>query len=246
MIDRVFCVIESCASSGRPLTLVDLSKRTGLPKTTLHRVCWKLVGLGMLSHEDDGFQVSPKLFALGSMHPGLRRIRAVAMPWLHELSARTEWATNLAILAEGRALVVEEVYGLKVGPMERMVGVRLPLHATAIGKALLSGYGERELEDYLSHGFLQPFTLSTVVRPNLLREQIDRIRTNGVALSHEEWAAGTSGIAAPIYSGGSVIAAIAVVGKSDRRVTQTNAQYVRAAGLRLSRAVSPEPELLAV
>lgn len=245
VIDRVFCVLESCATSGRPLTLVDLSKRTGLPKTTVHRVCWKLVGLGMLSHTEDGFQVSAKLFALGSMSPTLRRLRAVSMPWLYELSAKTGWSCNLAILADDRALVVEEVYSRSTKQMPRMIGARLPLHATAIGKALLSGFNGAELDQFLGRGLLKPFTNGTIVRPNLLREQLDRTRESGVVVSHEEWAAGTSGVAAPVYLDGRVAAAVAVVGAPDERAILSHAQYVRVAGSRLTSALNPGFELAA-
>lgn len=245
VIDRVFCVLESCAASGRPLTLVDLSKRTGLPKTTVHRVCWKLVDLGMLRHCDDGFHVSPKLFALGSMSPDLRRLRSVAMPWLHELTARTGWATNLAIIAERRALVVEEVFGPNARRMPRMVGGRLPLHATAIGKALLSGLSETELEDALGQGALRPYTQNTIVRPGLMRDQLDRVRKMGVALSYEEWSSGTCGVAAPIYVEGEVVAAVGVVGEPNERTMQVHAQYVRLTASRLNQALSPNLELAA-
>lgn len=247
VVDRVFCVLESCAASGRSLTLVDLSKRTGLPKTTVHRVCWKLVELGMLLHSDDGFQVSPKLFALGSMSPDLRRLRALAMPWLHELTARTDWATNLAVMAEHRALVVEEVYGRNARRMPRMVGARLPLHATAIGKALLSGFEEGELDDYLGSSALRAYTPNTLVRPNMLKEHLQRARVTGFTLSHEEWSLGTSGVAAPVIADGQVVAAIAVVGDTSEREMQTHIQYVRQVGTKLSQVLShsPEPDLVA-
>jgi DNA-binding IclR family transcriptional regulator len=241
----VFCVIESCACSGRPLSLVDLALRTGLPKTTLHRVCWKLVDLGMLNHSPDGFEVGSKLFALGSMSPELRQLRATAMPRLHELVARTGWATNLAILAEGKALVVEEVFGSATHLRRRMVGGRLPLHATAIGKALLSGYSDAELDQFLGRGVLRPFTSATVVRPNLLRDQIMRIRNDGVAFSHEEWAIGTSGVAAPVYRKCRVIGAIAVVGEPNESMMRQHAQYVRLAASRLNRTLDPDREIAA-
>ena len=48
--ERVSVVLEHCAASSRPLTLTELAARTGLPKTTLHRVCWKLEELGLLNH----------------------------------------------------------------------------------------------------------------------------------------------------------------------------------------------------
>src|ERR1700727_1433162 len=64
--DRMFAVLEACAASRRPLTLVDLGELTGLPKTTLHRVCWKLVELRVLEHSDSGFELGARLYAPGA------------------------------------------------------------------------------------------------------------------------------------------------------------------------------------
>jgi IclR family transcriptional regulator, acetate operon repressor len=237
--DRVFVVLESCAGSSRALTLVDLVERTGLPKTTLHRMCWKLVELGMLEHADGGFRIGTKLFALGSMNPGLRRLRATAMPHLHGLVERTGWAVNLAVLADRRALIVEEIYGTQSQTMRRMVGGRLPLHATAVGKALLSGYADAPLEALVGVRTLRPFTRTTIVRPNLLREQLDAIRRTGVAYSHEEWSLGTSGVASPVVVEGRVLAAVAAVGPPGDAGLRQRAGSVHAAASAVARALTP-------
>jgi IclR family transcriptional regulator, acetate operon repressor len=239
--DRVFLVLEACAASPRALSLVDLVERTGLPKTTLHRTCWKLVELGMLEHAGGGFRIGTKLFALGSMNTQLRRLRAVAMPHLHALVARTGWATNLAVAADGRALIVEEVYGASAHEMRRMVGVRVPLHATAVGKALLCGYRDEELDEVIGDGMLRPYTKTTIVRPTVLREQLAAIRHSGVAYSHEEWAIGTSGVASPVVVGGSVIAAIATVGPPGAAGMRRCADPVRLAAASVAQALRPGP-----
>ena len=244
-MDRVFCVLESCAGSSHSLTLVDLVDRTGLPKTTLHRVCWKLVELGMLSHSDDGFRIGTKLFALGSMNPDLRRLRACAMPYLHQLVDLTGWATNLAVASDHRVLIVEEVYGGQAGSMQRMVGARLPLHATAIGKALLAGYDQSDLDALIGTRLLRPYTPTTVVRPNLLQDQLETIRRTGVAFSHEEWSIGTSGVASPVTVDGVVVAAIAVVGPPGEAGLRQRAQYVRSAAGRLGNMLSPARAVVA-
>ena len=236
---RVFVVLESCAASPRALSLVDLVERTGLPKTTLHRLCWKLVELGMLEHAGGGFRIGTKLFALGSMNTELRRLRAIAMPQLHGLITRTGWATNLAVLADGKALIVEEVYGTSAHDMRRMVGVRLPLHATAVGKALLCGLDEDALAELVGDGLQRPFTRNTVVRPNILREQLATIRQTGVAFSHEEWALGTSGVASPVWVGGTVVAAVAVVGPPGPTGMRQCADAVRLAAANVSQALGP-------
>jgi len=244
--DRVFVVLESCAASHRALSLADLVERTGLPKTTLHRVCWKLVELGMLDHGDDGFRIGTKLFALGGMNPRLRRLRAVAMPYLHALATHSGWVVNLAIPSDGRALIVEEVFGRgHPAPLARMCGATMPLHATAIGKALLAGLDEDELGATLGDAALKPFTRSTIVRPSVLREHLAGIRGRGVAFSHQEWRLGTSGVAAPVVADGETVAAVAVVCRADDALVRGLAAPVRRTAQAIARDLAPAPVALA-
>ena len=240
--DRVFGVLEACAASSRPVSLAELVVRTGMPKTTLHRVCWKLVEHGMLEHDDAGFRVGTKMFALGSMNPGLRRLRALSMPFLQALATRTGWVVNLAILCNRRALIVEEVFGDAMPTVVRMGGATMPLHATAIGKALLSGLEPAELDDLVGTGALRPYTRRTIVRPNLLRQHLAGIRRTGVAISHEEWRMGTSGVAAPVLEDERVVAAVALVGVPDEATIRRLASPVRAAADGVGRALGETRE----
>jgi DNA-binding IclR family transcriptional regulator len=240
--DRVFLVLEACAASSRPLTLAELVGRTGMPKTTLHRVCWKLVEHEMLEHDDAGFRVGTKMFALGSMNPGLRRLRSASMPYLQDLVARSGWVVNLAILCNRRALIVEEVFADDMPTVMRMGGATMPLHATAIGKALLAGLDAAALDDLVGTGALRAFTRRTIVRPNLLREQLAGIRRTGVAYSHEEWRMGTSGVAAPVVAGGEVVAAVALVGVPAQTTMRALAPAVRTAADRVGRALEDAVE----
>jgi DNA-binding IclR family transcriptional regulator len=238
VLDRALLVLETCAASYRPLSLVELVQRTGLPKTTLHRMCWKLVELGMLDRLDQRYRIGTKVFALGSMNPNLRWLRAAAMPHLHDLVERTGWATNLAVLAGDRALIVEEVFAGESRAMRRMVGGRLPLYATAVGKALLSGFSDEALADVLDARRLRRYTRTTIVRPSLVRDQLAEVRRTGVALSYGEWAVDTAGVAAPVVVGGEVIAAVAVVGEPIEKAMLQRAEPVRRAATALARTLT--------
>jgi len=243
--DRVFTVLETCAASRRTLSLVDLVELTGLPKTTLHRVCWKLVELRVLEHVDGGFRVGPRLYALGATSPELHRLRALGMPWLHQLSSESGLVANLGVLCDKRALIVDEVYGTV--PLERpkMVGATLPLHATAIGKTLLA-FGPRELRDeLLADAVLRPFTRHTIVRTSLLREHLERLAESGVSVSREEWRIGTSGIAVPVLVDGQAVAALALVGPGDDARLRGFAGRLRFAATHLAAALVPVPTLVA-
>ena len=240
--DRMFTVLEACSASRRPLTLVELGELTGLPKTTLHRVCWKLVELRVLEHVPRGFQVGVRLYALGAMSPGLRRLRAAGQPLLHALVARTGWVANLGVLCDGRALVVDEVSGsVQLAPRERMVGARLPLHASALGKALLAHAPAHVREAVLEPPVLQPLTRATIVRTSLLRDHLAEVRRRGYAISNEELRLGVGGVAAPVIAGGELVAAIALVGPSDEAALRRHSGYVSLAAKRLAEAVAPAP-----
>jgi DNA-binding IclR family transcriptional regulator len=238
--DRLFSVLESCASSTRALTLADLVDRTGLPKTTLHRTCWKLVELGALENDEDGFRIGTKLFALGSMSPRLRRLRVIGMPYLHDLVAVTGRVANLAVLSEKRALLVEEIYGPVVPVMPKMVGATMPLHATAIGKALLMHRTPDELDAIIgdSEHMLRPYSPRTIVRPNLLREHLAVAERSGVVVSREEWTPGTSAVAAPIVANGDTVAAVALIGPFTETDLRRLAGPVRTVAQRFSARLS--------
>jgi DNA-binding IclR family transcriptional regulator len=233
--DRLFSVLESCASSPRTLTLADLVERTGLPKTTLHRTCWKLVELGALENDSDGFRIGTKLFALGSMSPPLRRVRVIGMPYLHELVTVTGRVANLAVLSDRRALLVEEIYGPVVPVIPKMVGATMPLHATAIGKALLMHRPAEEVDAIIgSEHLLRPYTPRTIVRPKLLREHLAVAERSGAVVSREEWTLGISGVAAPIVVDGETVAAIALIGPLGENDLRRLAGPVRTVAARFS------------
>jgi DNA-binding IclR family transcriptional regulator len=211
LIDRVFTVLDACAASRRTVSLADLVQLTGLPKTTLHRLCWKLEAVGALEQHQDGFRVGPKLFALGAMNPTLQRLRTASMPFLYDLSTGTGHVSNLAIMHGGRALLVDEVFAAEK-PFPRMVGALLPLHATALGKVLLAAQPTPTRRRLIGTTLLPAFTRHTIVRPKILLDQLEVVARTGIAYSREEWRLGFAGIAASVPGDAPRVAALALVG----------------------------------
>jgi DNA-binding IclR family transcriptional regulator len=216
MADRIFAIVEICAAAGRPLGLAELAAETGLPKSSLHRICGQLVRLGALEADGAGYEVGTHLFALGSLNPRLRRLRVVAMPYLHELVARTGWVANLSVLRGGRALLVDEVFGPKP-VMPKLIGATLPLHATALGKALIGGQDPIRREELIATLPLRRFTTRTVATREALRAQVARVAAGEPAISREEWRLGTVAVAAPVRGAGGTVAALALIGSRGER-----------------------------
>ena len=177
---RILMTLEACAAHKRSLTLAELVDETGLAKTTLHRTCWKLVELGLLEHSDAGFSVGVKMFALGNSNPVINDLRVAAMPLLLELQRETGGMSNLAILHEGKALVIDALYTVQPS-IPRLVGASLPLHCTAVGKAIAANLEADEREELVANrgGLLPAATWRTIVRPALLRANLDQVAEDG-------------------------------------------------------------------
>ena len=91
------------------------------------------------------------------------------------------------------------------------VGIVIPVHASALGKAMLAFLPEDE-KRVLTSGDLRSMTGETITSTELLREQLDQIRSSGIAAEQDEAVIGESSLASPVFdSYGGAVGAIGVV-----------------------------------
>jgi DNA-binding IclR family transcriptional regulator len=233
---RILQVLEACAARKRPLTMMELVAATGLAKTTVHRMCWKLVELGLLEHSTDGFSIGTKMFALANANPIIREVRAAAMPYLLELQ-RATGASDLAVLSGGKALIIDGLFTQELRSVP-LIGVGLPLHCTAVGKALAASLDREQREKLLGPGVLPAVTRRTIVHPVLIRRHLDGVAAQGVAHSHEEFQVGTAGVAAAFTVRGGVTAAIGCVGAWNNSALKRSSARIAAAAASLQHALA--------
>ena len=220
---RIMTVLEARAATRQPLTLTQLVEATGLAKTTVHRMSWRLVDLGLLEHTDNGFSIGTKMLTLAYSKPVVNDIRAAEIPHLLEIQKMAGTA-NLAILTGGRALVIDSLFTKGDGPASAHRS-GLPLHCTSIGKAIRARMDPEPRDLLLDSSLLTAATPRSLVHPAVIRRHLDRIAETGVAFSNEEFERGMIGIAAAFKVRDGNIAAIGCVGIS------TNPTVARSAGL---------------
>ncbi|HKS45845.1 MAG TPA: IclR family transcriptional regulator [Amycolatopsis sp.] len=209
---RIVVTLEACASRQGAMTIVELVEATGLAKTTVHRMCWKLVELGLLEHSSRGFCVGSKVFALAATNPRISQLRVAAIPHLVELQRRTGAMVNLATLSGGRALIIDALFTERSSRLPKLVGHALPLHCTGAGKAIAAALDLEERERLLfGGGPLPSVAKSTIVQPGLLRRHLQRVAETGIAVADGEFLPGVKALAAGfrLRDGGAV--AIGVV-----------------------------------
>ena len=89
------------------------------------------------------------------------------------------------------------------------VGKKLPAYATALGKALLSGYSDEEIKNYYLDK-MKPITDKTIIDINMLLEQIDQIRKGDLSYEFEETTKDIGCLAIPLKKRDKVIASVSV------------------------------------
>lgn len=216
--------MESCSPVDRALMLLDafrqdevlgisvLARRTGLPKSTTHRLLAMLENRHFVERCGYKYKLGMHLFELGSRVPVPNRaIAELALPHLSDLQHQTEATVHLGLLDRGEVLYLVKLKSQTSRSSATRVGGRSPAYCTAIGKALLAYSPPRTLEQ-LFHSPLRPYTESTLVAPGPLLKDLHRTRARGLAYDNEENAKGLACLAAPILRNGSVVAAVSVSG----------------------------------
>ncbi|MER7498907.1 IclR family transcriptional regulator [Nonomuraea pusilla] len=207
---KLLAVLAAFEAGPDPLMLVEIAERGGLALSTAHRLVAELVSWGALDRRPDGrYQVGMRIWELGQH--AARELTEVAHPYLQDLFELTRRNVHLCIREGTDALYLERFYGSRRVPMVARVGGRLPLHPTAVGKALLA-YEERWFRDAYLAGTLERRTAFTITEPGRLDRELRQVRERGYAVTMEEIRLGSCSVAVPVRAqDGSVVAAIGIV-----------------------------------
>jgi DNA-binding IclR family transcriptional regulator len=223
-------ILGSFGPEDQALPLSELVRRTGLPKSTVHRMLAELVEHRLLERDTTGrYRLGGQLFELGMRASVERRLLEVAVPFLQDLYERTHETVHLGLLEGTEVVYVSKIGGHRQAQAPSRVGGRMPLHCTAIGKALLAHAGEGLLHEVVEQG-LERRTAHTITAAGLLERQLATVVETGVAYEHEESAVGLVCIAAPVLAPDDrPIAAVSVTGPSTRFRPERHVAPVRAA-----------------
>lgn len=209
-IDRLLTLLE--ALDAPQLTLSEVATKADLPISTASRMLAALEQWGGVSRETDGtYEVGYRLWEIGARASKASVLREAARPSLARLSAMTGESAQLAVLEGPSALIVECLTAQGAGPTATKVGGRLPLHASAAGRILLSN-ADDELVASVLQGRLERLTPYTQVMPGRLADQLAMARRKGATTVREEMTLGRSSVAAPVRDwSGRVVASLGVV-----------------------------------
>lgn len=214
-VERALSVL-TCFSDAQPqLRVADLARQLELSQSTVSRLLTTMETLGFVERDPRSglYSLGMELVTRAGIVLNGSEVRRQAVVELSSVAAELGLAANLAILRDDAIFYLATVEGPQAPKLYTMIGKRNPLHCTGMGKALLTGLPDAELEAVLSRLQFPRFTPYTAASVNELRPMLERSRECGYAVEREELAFGRACVAATIRdASGSVVAATSISG----------------------------------
>ncbi|MEU3019210.1 MULTISPECIES: IclR family transcriptional regulator C-terminal domain-containing protein [unclassified Nocardiopsis] len=216
-LERGLMVVRAFSAERPAMTLSEVARATDLTRAAARRFLLTLVDLGYVRTDGRMFALTPRVLELGYAYVASAGLPDVAQPHLEDLSARVRESASVSVLDGDDVLYVARVATSRIMAVSIAVGTRFPASTTSMGRVLLAGYGDDELDAYLGRVTLRPLTRFTLTDPADLRAEILRVREQGYAIVDQELEEGLRSLAAPVRDAdGRVIAATNVSAHANR------------------------------
>jgi DNA-binding IclR family transcriptional regulator len=218
---RALEVIEHVAASPQPVSLSEIAREVGLPKSSAHALIRTLDNEGYLQRDDRGsYSLGPRLLRLLGSLPHRFELPRVARPIMQELVDALGETAILGIRQGQEIVYVEQVEAPQVIRYVAPLGDPRPMQVTSIGKVHLALMPAEESEAILRGATFEPLTDKTLTDRGAIKEELAKVRERGFSVNNEESIEGVVAMAVPIREGGApegtVIAGLSVAGPAER------------------------------
>jgi DNA-binding IclR family transcriptional regulator len=251
-VSRAMMILELLAQSQRGLTLSDVSRKLGIPKSSAHVLIKTLELMGYLKNSkiNGKYCFGLKLVSLSNMALENLDLREQAKPFLYQLMLRTGLTVHLAILEGAEAVIIEKIEAPGMLRLATWVGRRLDANSSGVGKALLAFAAEGTWDQRFAWRPMAKHNKNTISSPERLARELKKVREQGFAFEDEEGELGFRCIGVPLYDAANrAIAAISVAGTTSQISNDRVAKLisaVKATAHQISEHLgsNPEPEVL--
>ena len=218
-LERGLSVLRSFDADHRRMTLAEVAALTGLSRGTSRRFLLTLQTLGYLASDGKKFWPTPQVLHLGYSYMAAFGITDAARDVMQAVSETVQEASSLAVLDGDEIVFVVRVGARRVLGTNIISGTRLPAHCTALGRVLLAGLPDRQLDAVLSRLELTAFTDRTATSLSDLKMKLAEVRRLGYSIDIGEVEIGLSSIALPVRNTAHRVLAAINIGCLSARVS---------------------------
>jgi DNA-binding IclR family transcriptional regulator len=209
----------------------------------VHGIVRTLLAHGMVSQDPSSgrYQLGPAVLRLGNVYLDTLELRSRAVTWAEELSRRSGFAVRVGVLLAEDVVIIHHEPRPDGSRQMPEVGIVIPAHASALGKALLA-FLPNEAAALLAGSRRRSMTGETVTDPGELRNQFDDVRATGLAYECDEAVLGESCVAGAVFDAtGLAVGAVAVVVPTNEwPASDAAAEAVRTAARTISRELGAD------
>ncbi|MEV0093985.1 IclR family transcriptional regulator [Streptomyces sp. NPDC050738] len=235
---RALQVLEAFTPAHPVLRLAEISRHSGLPLSTAHRLVKQLTGWGALERDAEGnYRIGLRLWEIASLAPRGLGLRETALPYLSDLGQITRENVQLAVREDLSVVYVERLAGSGAVQVLTRVGGRFALTPTGVGLVLLA-YAPADVQERALALPLARHTERTLRSPDRIRRVLAEVRRTGVAVSDRQVTMDAVSVAAPVHGPeNNVVAAVSVVAHADSANPHALAPLVQVAARGISRSL---------
>ncbi|MBK1614780.1 IclR family transcriptional regulator [Rubrivivax gelatinosus] len=219
VLERTFALLDMLAAHPDPVSLKEISERTGLHPSTAHRILNDLTIGRLVDRPQAGsYRLGMRLLELGNLVKARLDVRDAALAPMRELHKLTHQPVNLSVRQGDEIVYIERTYSERSGmQVVRAVGGRAPLHLTSVGKLFLAHEDVQRVRSYATRTGLTGHTRNSITDVSRLERELAAVRAQGCARDDEELELGVRCMAAGIYDDqGKLVAGLSVSAPSDR------------------------------
>lgn len=191
-------ILECFDATHAEMTLSEVSRRVNLSPAAARRSLITLQTLGYVGQHNKRFHLKPKVMTLGSAFYFSARIDEVLQPDLREIVQQFGDASSVGTLEGSDVIYIAHNSVQRARRAAAVVGARYPACATSLGRVLLAGLNDEDLDRYIANVRPEPLTSKTITDPQVLRQKIIAVREAGYATTVDQLDYGITALAVPI------------------------------------------------
>jgi IclR family pca regulon transcriptional regulator len=191
-------IIEAFDEAHPKLTVSTAAEAAGITPAAARRCLLTMQELGYLNHDGKFFRPTPRMQRLGGSYSGSAPLPVLAQPHLQAVRDELGESASLAVLDGSYVTFVARVESQRIVTMNVRLGARLPAHASATGRLLLSALPDEEIDRHLDGCVPERTAPNTVTDVAEIRRRILAVRESGVSFTDEELELGIRTVAVPV------------------------------------------------
>ena len=215
-VERAMSILRAFSSLGPDLSVSELARHLGVAKSVVHRSLTTLVDSGFLAQDAQTrrYRIGPESLALGLAALSAEDLPRLAQPYMEDIRTQTLETATLSLLVGSQRVYASQLESPQDVRMTVEVGTkRWPLYAGSSGRAILAGFTQEQLDEYLDSVALSPLTQNTIASKSTLLESLAVVKDLGYAVSAGERDPWAASVASPIFGRrGKVLGSISVCG----------------------------------